>query len=205
MVITISGAASTGKTTLLEELKQCTKNDPHVKYYEEFIRTIYEDKYKDKYNSYAELLQGDPLDIISIHKETARLFNEILWSSDTKNDVLVFDRSPIDISIYLYMNLIPYLHDDEIFRAYREAVTYIGRCTRDFMNHNPAIYYARPFAQDNIVEDGFRPTSLNGRRSLELDLFNHTFYSLPEPIHILPDSLNDRVWSIILYIDDHRR
>jgi len=198
MIITISGAASTGKTTLIEELKQVTSNRKEIKYYGEFIRTLFEEHYKDKYDSYADLLQGDPLDIIALHKETARLFNEVLWSNTNSHEILIFDRSPIDISIYLYLNLIPYLNFDneysiQIFKEYRKAVVYISRCTQDFLNHRPTIYYTRPFPQDNIVDDGFRPTSLNKRRSLEIDLFNQTFYSLPEAISILPDNLEDRV------------
>lgn len=192
MIITISGAACTGKTTLLEYVQSnMTDYDGGVVCYGEFIRTVFDRDYKDKYKDFAELLEGDPMDIINIHKETARLFNEVLWSSDLTR-LLVFDRSPLDIQIYLYMNLAPYLvKDAELLKKYREASNYIYRCTADFMSYNPLLFYTRPF-DDCIEEDGFRPQSLIDRRALELSLFDKEF--LPHPnVVVLPSELNSRL------------
>lgn len=196
MIISISGAACTGKTTLLDHIKSNTHNygKDDVCCYGEFIRNVFDRDYKDKYEDYAELLKGDPIDIIDIHKETAKYFNEILWSSDL-NKLLIFDRSPLDIQIYLYMNLSNYLKSDgELLRRYREASNYIYRCSVDFMGYNPLLFYTRPFS-DDIENDGFRPMSLIDRRALELSLFDREFLSHPNVV-ILPSNLEDR-FSII--------
>jgi len=199
MIITISGAACTGKTTLLSHMRdRFYYSDVPIYYYEEFIRTVFDSHYKEKYDSFEDLLEGDPIDIIDIQKETARLFNEILWSSEP-NSILVFDRSPLDISIYLYMNMSDYLTDSVLLEKYREASKYIYRCSLDFMNHNPKIFYTRPFS-DEIEDDGFRPNSLISRRSLELSLFDEKFLSLPG-VNILPDSLGDRLKVIESVLD----
>lgn len=193
MIITISGAACTGKTTLLESIKERVVSSSHkrVHCYAEFIRSSFDDHYSNKYKDFADLLSGDPVDIIDIHKETARLFNEILWSSNL-DDILLFDRSPLDISIYMYLNIKDHLIlNNDIIHKYRAASNYVHRCISDFLNHNPIVYYARPFS-DIVEEDGFRPTSLIDRRELELSFFDKEFLSLPN-VHILPDSLSDRV------------
>lgn len=195
MIITISGAACTGKTTLLHTIKsQFANTDKRIHYYEEFIRTLFADHYSNKYSDFADLLKGDPMDIINLHKETARLFNEILWSSNL-DDILVFDRSPLDISIYMFMNLTDHLTINPVVLAkYREASKYIYRCSSDFMNHNPIIFYARPFST-SVEDDGFRPTSLISRRALELSLFDKEFLSLPD-VHVLPSSLGERLAAV---------
>lgn len=196
MIITISGAACTGKTTLLDRLQERTKDRQDIIYFGEFIREMFDKSYQSKYKDFTNLLQGDPIDIIDIHKETAKLFNEILWSVDSNNNILVFDRSPLDISIYLYMNLMDYLSKDEkLLDKYREASNYLYRCSNSFMSHNPIMYYTRPF-NATVVDDGFRPVSLLSRRSLELSLFDKEFLSTPNVI-VLPSDLDERA-NIIL-------
>jgi len=194
MIITVSGAACTGKTTILEYIKDIVKQKgycwDYVHFYEEFIRTMFDEKYSSKYESFADLLQGDPLDIIQLHKDTARKFNDVLWSSDTRTDILIFDRCPIDINIYMYMNVAPYLDDSNIRYEYRKAAAYVRRCIDDFLNHDPKMFFTRPFS-DEVEQDGFRPMSLINRRSLELSLFDKEFFSHPGVI-LLPDSLEDR-------------
>ena len=193
MIITISGAACTGKTTLVDKLQEKTDD---VVYFGEFIRDMFDTKYCNKYDDFTSLLQGDPMDIIDIHKETAKLFNEILWSIGSEDKIIVFDRSPLDISIYLYMNLMDYLAKDEkLLDKYREASNYIYRCTESFMKHNPVMYYTRPF-NATVLDDGFRPISLLNRRSLELSLFDKEFLSTPNVI-LLPSDLDERA-NIIL-------
>lgn len=190
MIITVSGASCTGKTTLLEHIQQIYAGQDNVRFYGEFIRQLFDENYRFKYNSFTDLLKGDPLDIIQLHKETARLFNEVVWSADL-DSILVFDRSPIDISIYMYMNISEYLEKDiNILNSYRKAANYVNRCINDFMNHNPIIFYTRPF-NDIIEDDGFRPESLIKRRSLELSLFDKEFLSIPG-VRILPSSLEGR-------------
>lgn len=196
MIITVSGAGCTGKTTLLNKVHQTLAhnvNDRKIHCYGEFIRNFFDIKYSSKYKTYEDLLEGDLIDIIDIHKDTARYFNEVLWSSDL-NDILIFDRSPLDIAIYLYMNSSRYLNVDKdrgLLQKYREASRYIYRCSESFMKNNPIILYARPFT-DIIEDDGFRPVSLTSRRDLEISLFDKEFLSLPD-VHILPNSLEDRV------------
>lgn len=196
MIITVSGAGCTGKTTLLNELKNTLGNSiegKKIHCYGEFIRTFFDKKYSYKYESFEDLLKGDLIDIIDIHKDTARYFNEVLWSSN-QDDILIFDRSPLDIAIYLYMNTSQYLDVDkdvELLKKYREASRYIYRCSESFIKNNPRILYARPFS-DTIENDGFRPMSLLGRRELELSLFDKEFLSLPGAI-ILPSELWERI------------
>lgn len=200
MIITISGAACTGKTTLLKAIEEYLRSDrghshKRIRFYGEFIRNQFNKHYSHKYKDFADLLAGDPEDIIDIHKETARLFNEVLWTSDPK-DILIFDRSPLDISIYMYMNLIPYLREGrgDIVYKYREASKYVYRCSADFMNHDPIIFYTKPFS-DSVEEDGFRPTSLINRRELELALFDKEFMSLPT-VYILPSNISERLCTV---------
>lgn len=203
MIITISGAGCTGKTTLLNHIKSqnpYSRGNNEIHYHGEYIRNIFESHYKNKYPSFEELL-ANPMDVINIHKETARLFNEVLWSSDL-NEIHVFDRSPLDISIYLYMNLMNCLDPEkypEIFQKYLEASKYIHRCASDFMNHNPILFYTRPFSSE-IENDGFRPVSLIERRGLELALFDKEFLSLPG-VHVLPSNLEERINMINSILD----
>ena len=190
MIITISGASCTGKTTLLNNVRELvTDGSREVCIYEEFIRKLFISLYVDKYDNFSDLLRN-PLDTIELHKETARHFNDILWSSDL-NSILVFDRSPIDIAIYMYLNVRPYLGDSEIMKEFRNAANYVHRCIEDFMNHDPLILYTRPFDSE-VEEDGFRPQSLIQQRELEVALFDKEFLSKPG-VHVLPSKLEDRV------------
>lgn len=205
MIISISGAACTGKTTLLKAIEEYLRSDRahthrRIRYYNEFIRDNFIANYSHKYKDFASLLNGDPMDIINIHKETARLFNEVLWTCDP-NDILIFDRSPLDISIYMYMNLIPYLKEGrgDVIGKYREASKYVYRCSTDFMNHDPIIFYTKPFS-DSVEEDGFRPISLINRRELELALFDKEFMSLPT-VYILPSNISDRLCTVKSVLD----
>lgn len=196
MIITISGVACTGKTTLLEAIKTEISSKKKIYYHEEFIREIFSEKYANKYKDYEELLSGDPIDIIDIHKETAKRFNDILWSSNL-NNILIFDRCPLDASIYMYINLKDHItNDSHILSRYREASRYIYHCSENFLKYSPVILYTRPF-NEGIENDGFRPDTLIKDRSLEISLFDKEFLSLPD-VHILPDKLEDRV-----YIIDH--
>lgn len=205
MIITVSGAACTGKTTILEHIQESIDKrhiySDHIFTYGEFIRTMYEDKYSSKYKSFADLLQGDPLDIIKLHKDTARKFNDVLWSSDTNNDILIFDRCPIDINIYLYMNVAQHLDNPIIRYEYRKAASYVSRCIDDFLNHNPKMFYTRPFTQE-IEQDGFRPMSLINRRELELSLFDKEFLSRAGVI-MLPSDLDDRKVFLDEYFENY--
>lgn len=194
MIITVSGAACTGKTTLMSVLKGVLNEkypDADIQFYGEFIRTLYEEYYSKKYKSFEDMLAGDPMDVIFLHKATAIKFNEIIWSSDVNRKILVFDRCPIDIGIYLYMNVAEHLDNMKVQIAYREAASYINRLVADFLNHRPTMFYTSPFAKE-VVQDGFRPLSLINRRELELALFDKEFYSRNEVI-LLPSSLEDRI------------
>lgn len=192
MIITVSGASCTGKTTILDYISKTADNYyfDHAHTYEEFIRTMFKENYSQKYESFADLLAGDPLDIIKLHKDTARKFNDVLWSSDTSNDILIFDRCPIDINIYLYMNVAQHLDNSNILYAYRKAAAYVSRCVDDFLNHNPKMFYTRPFSEE-VEQDGFRPMSLINKRSLELSLFDKEFFSRAGVI-VLPGNLRER-------------
>lgn len=205
MIVTVSGASCTGKTTILDYVKDSIDKrkiySDHIFTYGEFIRDKFEENYSSKYESFADLLQGNPYDIIALHKDTARKFNDVLWSSDTTNDILIFDRCPIDINIYMYMNIAPYLDDHGVRYAYRKAAAYVSRCIDDFLNHNPRMLYTRPFSAE-VERDGFRPTSLIDRRELEVALFDKEFYSLPGVL-VMPDSLDARKEFLDEYFENY--
>lgn len=192
MIITISGAACTGKTTLLNKIRELAKeSNQDIKCYGEFIRLMFDDKYSDKYRDFADLLNGNPMDIINIHKDTAKYFNEVLWSNNLYDANIIFDRSPLDISIYLYMNLQGYLDNAVVMEEYRRASYYIYNASQNFMKYKPTMFYTRPFSS-KIEDDGFRPMSLIHRRELELSLFDKEFLSLPG-VHLMPSGLEDRL------------
>lgn len=192
MIITISGAACTGKTTLIN----CLKNrlvDTRVKYYEEFIRTMFDKKYSSKYSSFQDLLLGDSQDIIDIHRDTAEYFIDLIRNYEDDSTIMIFDRSPIDIAIYLYLNIRDSLIDTKVAAAYETAANYIRECILEFIHYNPTMLYTRPF-KDVIDDDGFRPQSLIIKRELEVYMFDRAFGEIDAVS--LPPELEERVSTI---------
>lgn len=193
MIITISGPSSTGKTSLVENLKK------HQSYIEslagmpvvfgnESVREVVNSQYE------AKSLQ----DIFRDQEESLRLqfkvaeYNKDLYTTIAKanNKLYIFDRGPLDNLIYtlLCFNncsdelMVKYANDFSRYCALNQWLT----CNIDL------ILLTRP---DDMVlapeDDGFRPDLFSLLRCVETELFSLVFRGLNTVD--LPSDHNDRL------------
>ena len=196
-ILCISGPSSSGKTSLLNLLasdkckEEFKKANIKIQFYPEFIRT-YVKNYSNK--SFQEICES-PIDAfnlqINICDFTREQYSLLL---NSPSDIVILDRSPLDLIVYLFLNYMSLPENKMISQARifqhalndaKELATYVDinyLTTIDVVNYLPE-------------NDGFRPKQYIIKRALEIELFN--LISLFPNIKKLPDGLETRA-SLIL-------
>lgn len=169
MRVYISGVCSTGKTTLVNYIKDNLElfksliGVKNVVIIDELARKFFEQNNKG-YETYAELLKhyDDAMDYWS---ELITEFKKVSGECSASNYVYIIDRGPIDYSVNLTLNYIAGSKKQLESRA-REYASLMDRLTGSY---DSLTFMTHPDYE--VEEDGFRPTELLYKRTLEIELF----------------------------------
>jgi predicted ATPase len=172
----ISGPSSSGKTTLLEKLKQKL---PEAIFVEEWARRVFHSKYSGAYANMDALLCSK--DAFAYQLEMAQLTegNRVLGR------VVVIDRAPIDILVYSLMNLA------NVGAGVTQIMDIVLRSARDV----DVVFMTKDIGK--YEEDGFRPEAYRKMRALELNLFQHFAEVIVNKLVWLPDGTEGRVNTVL--------
>lgn len=201
MIICIAGVSSTGKTTLLKNLRDNIKiiesQGIKVIFKQEFIRDYVTETYTE---SMTEILD-DPEKAIKLQFDLARytydMYVEMISDPET---LYICDRSPLDTLVYTTLNYS--CAPEDLLEKYAEAYSESCNKLRLLSNYVDRIYLTLPDISTMVAEDdGFRPTKYNCRRNLELELFNSIFEFNPKVVK-LPSLPNMRVVTVLNDLSD---
>lgn len=209
MIVTLSGAGCTGKTTLLNFMKDNLGKEyqgKNVSYHEEFIRNLFAEIYQEKYNTYEDLLLGDIGDILDLHRYSADYFDSIMDRVDD-SEIAIFDRAPLDISAYLFMNYYQrtkYIDvNNHITSKFYNTIQYVNNICKKYKEKDPLVFYTTADISIPVKRDGFRPIALINNRDIEIKLFDLIFTGLNSGTIILPNGVEKR-YNIITDAIDSR-
>jgi len=200
MIITISGPSSTGKTTLFEKLK---KNESLIQsiyggdvvFVEELVRSTIKDNYGDN-TSFEDIVQRDDDAIklqLMISDKIRSYYEEMIYNKDR---LYICDRCPLDNVAY---NLLNYqCNNPKVMLKYSQKLSDACSMMRALTSYVDRIYLTSVDRENekSVERDGFRPTSYEYRRQLEIELFNVIFDFNPKVV-MLPSVSNDRINVII--------
>lgn len=191
MILAISGPSSTGKTTLLRDLYKrshvlgLATNAKEIILVEETARTLFEDYFSDRYDTFEELLGNDKDTMefqLLVAKDQLASYEE--YKANDHN-LYLCDRCPLDTMVYLSLNY--QYASAEVREQYRtkylDTLKKLWDCYHDA---NIRTYRTFPFPDESIEADGFRPIQYTYRRQAELlafDLMNVNMLSLPANRH----------------------
>ena len=203
MIINISGASSTGKTSLVNTLKSYKPllesiYNGSVVFGEESIREVASLHYEGK--SLQDIFQNKE-DSLKIQFDVARynlkLYTELLKDRQTLH---IFDRGPIDNLIYtlLCYNTSP----AEVMAKYAKDFSLCCALNRSLSKYVDIIFLTKT---DNLAEtpedDGFRPELFSLLRKAEVELFNSI---LDKPnITELPSDCNERIFTFFRTLQNY--
>ena len=181
MVISISGASSTGKTTLFNKLKELF---PQYNYIEETYRKAVNNK---------QINLDDPEEAFLFQYE---LGNDLKLPIFNINQIYILDRCSFDNIIYLSLHFLRL--DDELKKKYLFKYTESILYSRSLIMNIDYIFLTQ--GDNEIEDDNIRPGIYNDFRDQELSLFKTLIKTIHKSYLILPNNINDRVQMIIDYI-----
>lgn len=203
MLIYIPGMSSTGKTTLLNRIRELSEDGlfqkilglpPHkVEFIAEFTRSVFKQE-APAYMTYEDLI-SHPRECLIFQQRVAEALK---WKMQTTpynvpDRIFICDRAPIDYRINLMLN---YNTGDPEWM--KELEDHYRAIDWDFSQLPEAdfTFMTNPYSNWNKVEyDGFRPEKYAYRRVIEEQAFK--LASAVSGIRILPDGVDDRVGFII--------
>lgn len=206
MIVNISGASSTGKTSLVETLKQHHKPllesifNGSVVFGQESIREVASIQYSGR--SLQDIFQNKE-DSLKIQFDVARYNYELYTELIKRKDVLyIFDRGPIDNLVYtmLCYNTSPV----EIMAKYSKDFSKYCALNRSIAKYADLVFLTKA---DNLVDapedDGFRPQLFSLLRKAETELFS-VILDKPDVIE-LPSDCNERLVTFFGSLKDYLR
>ena len=181
MVLSISGPSSTGKTTLINKLKELY---PQYNYIDEFFREIVKEQisFDDPERSF--LFQCD-----LCLKMPSPIFNI--------NFVYIMDRCAYDYIVYtsLHFYRLPDELKKQYISKYVESILYCRYLLRNvnciFLTHTD---------DRSIENDNFRPTIYNELRAEEINLFSTLIDSVNKKYCFLPNDIDNQIFTIENFI-----
>lgn len=200
MIICISGPSSTGKTTLINELKDYKElieliyGIGRVQFSTEYIRDYVEKEYPNK--TFDEIISV-PENAIQLQFKIADItYNEFIRMLKDRSVLYICDRCPLDNLVYNILNY--HCNDRDLMIKYSEEFSRTCSIVRSLSNYVDRIYLTQVDVSNekSVVKDGFRPESYEYRRQLEVELFNSIFEFNPKVCKI-PSSRNDRISTIL--------
>ena len=197
MRVFISGMSSTGKTTLINYIKdnldifKSFVGIKNIVFMDELARKFFEDHNKG-YSTYEELL-CNYRDCLDYWEDLIKEFNNSMHNTNASNYIYIIDRAPIDYRINLTLNYTAGT-PKEMAQA---ADSYDNLYHRIWLTSpSDLIFMTNPKLADTEVEDdGFRPMSLQYRRSLEKSLFEMA--SKDTSVIMLPSSTEKRFVKVV--------
>lgn len=177
MLFSIIGASSTGKTTLIDLLSQSLDSISDeigvpVEVHPEYPRILFDEKYKDKYESFNDLLSDSEMAIkfqFEICEYTLNLIDKIC----TDDKIHILDGATISCMVYLYLNYSSAApeHQYKYGPEFIKTMTNLSRASKEF-TQLIRIHPYNDLTVKGVVDDGFRPRAYEYRRYLELKLFD---------------------------------
>ena len=185
-IISFTGAQSTGKTTLLKQMKE---NDIDKNYYfiDEVTRAL--DKNIFEINNTANNYNLTQSFIINSH-----LDNFYVQSSYVKEYDLILDRCIVDGFIYTY-----YLYDNG--KISHNVFKFAEHWFREMLGKYDFIFYTDP-KDVELVDDGTRSTDIRFRRDI-INLYDRfVFGQHYDNVHIISGTVEERLKQIDFLIED---
>lgn len=175
--IAFVGAQSTGKTTLLDCLKD--KYGDSIKIFKETTRTVMNRGFSINEKSTVETQNA----ILELHIENL---------NNSSTGVNVFDRCILDWYVYtLYL----YNNNSDIPKEY---ITKVRNTLRQYIHMYDKIFYLSPL--DTITDDGVRSTNIQYRDDI-VSIFKRTIMRERIDVTCLPTNMADRILITSKYID----
>lgn len=175
MKIAISGAQSTGKSTLINELKHSFNT--------QFIQEITRDLKKQGYKINEEGDDKTQLKIMELHERYS------LLAEDT-----FYDRCVLDGIVYT-----EYLFNEN--KISKETFEQALEIFKKVVNRYDIIFYLEP--EFDIIQDGERSTSSSFRNNI-VAIFKKYIHEYQIPIIIIKGSVEERVKIIKEVVNDFR-
>ncbi|MBQ4263744.1 MAG: AAA family ATPase [Bacilli bacterium] len=198
MIISISGPASTGKTTLIRKIKEIGKLGKYSKIVivNEVIRDIFKNNFLPKVGSMENMMKDKELVLEWIEKvgqETSMHINNEIKKNLEEDTLIILDRCIIDHFIYSIMHTAKF--DIPLEGFYNAIKTYTLSETKiDY------IFLTSIPEKDFYDIDGIRPKDWEETRGLENSLFQLLFgnncinlpYDIDERISIIDSTISYR-------------
>lgn len=214
MLISVSGASSTGKSTLIKLLKKRLKEEiqggrlydklsinksriTNVVFIKEYIR-----EYAEFYNIDIKKTFIVPEDAVNfqfnLFKYLKNEYRVVMTESET---LYICDRCPFDSIIYLTINYWR-LSDDLKIKYSREYIKYIHKSMELTNQSVDKIFLTMTdnLNSSEIEDDGVRPDIYKSTRNFEIGLFKHLCRGLN--FFYLPNDTEHRIDCILDYLKD---
>lgn len=191
MHIYISGMSNTGKTTMINGLKDLLKRKPlplPITFVEELSRNYFKE-HNYGHKSYADLLL-DYESCFEYWKGLIAEFESTRKYFDLPRYICIFDRGPIDYRVNLILNYSA--GSEELMKKYNMDFASLYASIEDPGLLDYTFSTSTTLSED-LTADGFRPTDMNYRRSMEKILFDLANGNQPNHRMNLPSSTEDRV------------
>jgi len=190
--ITFTGPQSSGKTTLLKQMKQTSGIMDQFFYIDEVTRLV-KREYNVKIN---EEGANDVTQLLIINKELENLFkyDYELWSG---NKGVVHDRCLLDGLVYT-----EYFYNKKLVsqQVWTQAIFYWNR----FHSKYDIIFYPDPH-EINLVDDGERSTDVEFRNAI-INLYEDHYLNQPSwknKVTILKGTVEERIEQIKIKLHEH--
>lgn len=182
-IITISGPSSTGKTTLLNILKEKL---PNVHFYDEFIRIFIQENNIDLTN-----IENDPKQLFDFQIQLCIYTQDKFYEIMHRREISIIDRSSLDCIVYLLLNYANLNNQDklrycDLLHKYITKMNTINQFID--INYMTQVDINKSYLPEN---DNFRLTPYISQRALEIELFQ--LVALNSNIVLLPNNINERV------------
>lgn len=169
MIVSFTGAQSTGKTTLLNHL---VDKNPYVTFVEEVTRRV-----KRLYDVPINEDGGDVTQFLIMADHLQNLF------SKDKEDITVFDRCAVDGVVYTRWLQLQGMVSDDVYRACCKVYDLV-------IDQYDVIFYTDP-ADVGLEDDGERSIDVNFRNDI-IKLFNDKLEGLDNVV-VLSGTVEERL------------
>ncbi|QOX80908.1 ATP-binding protein (plasmid) [Trichlorobacter lovleyi] len=192
-VIALSGASSTGKSTLLSDLRKpitelAEEHNREVVFQKERAREIFEEQFSHSYESLTDLLADDPL---VYQMALAEAFQaDALVAKTNPKTLYVADRTGFDVAVYtMLLGGTGYSDAAKI-----NGIFAMLHSSLHVVDH---VFLTVPFNVE-AEQDGFRPDQYAdpAKRALEVNMFRHIGATFSNTT-ILPSSHAERIETVL--------
>ena len=197
-VLAFSGAAGTGKSTLLSDvtipvIALAAEYGRKVVFQEERARKVFQERYSLQYDSFEALLQADPLGYqLALAEAFRRDAEDALINPET---IYIADRTGFDVACYTMM--LGGKGEEDASRI--RQIFYLLHQSLHVVDH---VFLTQPFG-GMAERDGFRPAHYEdpAKRALEESMFSHIGVLFPNTT-VLPGDRQERVRLVVDTVRD---